>query len=265
MQVERIDPDLILVGERLRPLNPEKVSELADSFAKFGQQTPITVWAQTPERIHLIAGNHRLAAAKSLGLAEIDCVVVDMDATDRRLWEIAENLHRCELTVQERADHIAEWVSLTAEREGAQLAPPGGRQPHSKGIKAAVSELGIDRTQAQRAVKIASITPEAKVAARDAGIDNNQSALLKVAAVAPEQQAEYVRQYVSPDRIAKKQDSKELREQAAEEFAGWLSEKGSYDEHPMIIAWLEAVNAKPVIDAFRRLNGAVFDSTKAGS
>ena len=98
-----------------------------------------------------------------------------MDATDRRLWEIAENLHRCELTVQERADHIAEWVSLTAEREGAQLAPPGGRQPHSKGIKAAVSELGIDRTQAQRAVKIASITEEAKEAARDVGSDQIRS------------------------------------------------------------------------------------------
>lgn len=56
----------------------------------------------------------------------------------------------------ERAEHVAEWVRLTAEK-GAQLAPPGGPQPHDKGIKAAVRELGIDRTQAQRAVKIAAL------------------------------------------------------------------------------------------------------------
>ncbi|ACI98702.1 hypothetical protein [Rhodospirillum centenum] len=86
-----------------------------------------------------------------------------------RLWEIAENLHRAELTVQERAEHIAEWVRLTADK-GAQVAPPGGRQPHDKGIKAAVRELGIDRTEAQRAVKIAAISDEAKQAARDAAV-----------------------------------------------------------------------------------------------
>lgn len=53
---------------------------------------------------------------------------------DARLWEIAENLHRAELTVQERAEHIAEWVRLTGEKV-AQLAPPsGGVQPSALSI-----------------------------------------------------------------------------------------------------------------------------------
>jgi hypothetical protein len=30
-----------------------------------------------------------------------------------RLWEIAENLHRAELSVLERSEHIAEWVRIT--------------------------------------------------------------------------------------------------------------------------------------------------------
>jgi ParB family chromosome partitioning protein len=59
--------------------------------------------------------------------------------------------------VQERADHIAEWVRLTGEQKGAQVAPPGGKQPHDKGIKAATRELGIDRSEAQRACKIAAM------------------------------------------------------------------------------------------------------------
>ncbi len=86
--------------------------------------------------------------------------------------EIAENLHRADLTVQERADHIAEWVRITGEKlaqQPAQVAPPVRKHGHAQaptGINAAVRDLGIDRTEAQRAVKIASIAPEAKEAAR---------------------------------------------------------------------------------------------------
>jgi hypothetical protein len=101
-----------------------------------------------------------------------------------RLWEIAENLHRSELTVLERSEHIAEWVRLTeAKIPAAQLAPAenkvGYKSPpaqKSGGINAATRELGIDRTEAQRSAKIDSLTAEAKAIARDAGLDNNQSA-----------------------------------------------------------------------------------------
>jgi ParB family chromosome partitioning protein len=78
------------------------------------------------------------------------------NATDieARKAEIAENLHRAELTVQERADHIAEWVRLT--EVSAQVAPkPQGGRPES-GVRAAARELGVERTEAHRAVKIAS-------------------------------------------------------------------------------------------------------------
>ncbi|WP_131311906.1 hypothetical protein [Siculibacillus lacustris] len=100
-----------------------------------------------------------------------------------RLWEIAENLHRAELTVLEHDEHVSEWVRLTEEREvSAQVAPKlpsvgvgrgvGGGRPES-GINAAVRELGIDRTGAQRAVKVASISEQAKAAAREAGRDED--------------------------------------------------------------------------------------------
>jgi ParB family chromosome partitioning protein len=61
----------------------------------------------------------------------------------------------------------------------AQVAPShtGGRA--DKGINAATRQLGIDRTDAQRAVKVDSLTPEAKQAARDAGLADNRTALQK--------------------------------------------------------------------------------------
>jgi len=114
-------------------------------------------------------------------LDEIPAVVSDGTEIEATLWEISENLHRADLTVLERSEHVSEWIKLTEERV-AQVAPPGGGQPASKGIRGAVRELGIERTEVQRAVKISGIPDEVKKAAKDAGLDDNQSALLQVAA-----------------------------------------------------------------------------------
>ncbi len=72
----------------------------------------------------------------------------------------------------------------------AVFSKVGSGRGNEGAISKAVRDLGIDRTEAQRAVKIASIAPEAKEAARAAGLDDNQSVLLAVArAPKPEQAA----------------------------------------------------------------------------
>ena len=59
-----------------------------------------------------------------------------------------------ELTPLERSEHIAEWVRLTDEHSGATCATkPGAGRGSVGGVRAATRELGIDRTEAQRAVK----------------------------------------------------------------------------------------------------------------
>ena len=77
--------------------------------------------------------------------------------------------------MQERADQIAEWAELTAQKEIllAQVAPKAPHRPEG-GERQSARDLGLDRNEVQRAKKIASITPEAKQAARDAGIDGNR-------------------------------------------------------------------------------------------
>lgn len=99
------------------------------------------------------------------------------------MWEISENLHRAELTVQERSEHIAEWAVLCKHKaKVSQLATPlGGQQPKEAGVRKAAHELNLSKDQVSRANKIAAISPEAKAAARDAGIDDNQSKLLAAA------------------------------------------------------------------------------------
>ena len=110
------------------------------------------------------------------------------------MWEIAENLHRADLTVLERSDHVAEWAELStklsAERQAkenqklaqvAQVSARGGRG-RTGGVSAVARDLGLERTEVDRAIKLAGLPDEVKKAAKDAGLDDNQSALLKVAA-----------------------------------------------------------------------------------
>jgi hypothetical protein len=106
-----------------------------------------------------------------------------------RVAEISENLHRAELTVQERAAHIVEWIRLTeakaAETNAAQLAPhKKGQQPG--GINAAARELGIERTEVNRAIKIDSIAPEAKGGGLDARVSDPYMMVHDPETVAPQ-------------------------------------------------------------------------------
>ncbi|KNY18247.1 hypothetical protein AKG11_03700 [Shinella sp. SUS2] len=104
--------------------------------------------------------------------------------------EIAENLHRREITALERSELLAKWVKLTEEKrqvqsagnehsKPAQLAPvsKGGRGKAS-GIRQAAREIGVPRDSIARAVKVAGLSDEAKEAAKEAGLADNQSALL---------------------------------------------------------------------------------------
>jgi ParB family transcriptional regulator, chromosome partitioning protein len=186
--------DIIVMPPR-RQVDTTTVTALAESIAQVGLLNPITVREGDPTNFILITGLHRLEAFRQLERDSIPAFILPASTTgtEARMMEISENLHRAELTEMERADQIAKWIELAKEKLAAekkvsvQVAPkPQGGRPEG-GIRQAERELGIEHTEAVRAAKIASITPEAKKAARDAGIDDNQSKLLKVAA-APEAQ-----------------------------------------------------------------------------
>jgi ParB family chromosome partitioning protein len=196
-----------------------------------GMLGPITVQYELNAEGHVTdkllfrAGLHRLEAAKRLGWPSIPSRFLECDAQiEGRLVEVTENLHRAELTVQERSEHIARWLELLDEKrkadaeegqpleEGGQLGhPSGGAQPHDKGIAKVAGELGTSRQQVRRAVKIARIIPEAKEAAKAAGLDNNQSKLLKVAAAPAARQLDAVKQVAAPNADRRTKEFEELK------------------------------------------------------
>jgi ParB family transcriptional regulator, chromosome partitioning protein len=185
--VHRILIDDIVVREGRRAIDLEAVAAIADSMAEIGQRMPVTVRARkgrdSAEKVPvLVAGQHRLEAAKMLGWNRISAVYLDGDKTDARLWEIAENLHRSELSALERAEFVCEWADLVdARREDGHLAQPGGRQPSDKGISKAARALNVSREKMRRSKVIAGISAEAKAKAKELGLDDHQAALLKVA------------------------------------------------------------------------------------
>lgn len=207
---EKIPPNDVTIPGRLRHMDEQRVLDMMESLTRMGQMTPIQLRIiGDGDDVILVAGRHRLEAARRLEWPYINMNFVHGTEDEFRLWEIAENLHRSELTVLERSQHIAEWIRLTEKEEAAaeaekvgqlaslseavekpaQLAQvsKGGRGKHS-GISAASQKIGVKRRDVQRAVKIDAISPAAQQAAREAGLDKNQSALLKVASAPVEEQ-----------------------------------------------------------------------------
>ena len=97
-----------------RPVNPQAVTALADSICEVGMINPIRVRARGAEW-EVIAGVHRLQACASLGLADIDCIVVDDDDLTAELAMIDENLCRSELSPSDRARQTARRKAIYLE------------------------------------------------------------------------------------------------------------------------------------------------------
>ena len=70
----------------------------------------------------------------------------------------------------ERDKLVAEWKALIRRDKVSQVATPsGGRQPADEAIRETARQLGLDRDDVRRAIKVASITPEAQQAAHEVG------------------------------------------------------------------------------------------------
>jgi ParB family chromosome partitioning protein len=184
--------DALRILPNRRPIDPAQVRLIAASMAVIGQLYPIIV-REVQRKFYVVAGLHRLEAAKALGWGQIWCTYTMGGADDLevRMILISENLHRGDLRVLDRADHIEEWRQLVRERArgGTSASPavpgsprlPGGLQPGEGGIKKTARALGLTPREIRRAKVIASLSPDAKLEARRLRLDNKQNILLAVA------------------------------------------------------------------------------------
>jgi ParB-like chromosome segregation protein Spo0J len=173
----------IMITDGRRELQRAKVDTLRGSMQRLGLQSPIGV-RMVDGKPYLVYGLHRFCAAQDLEWDSIHCRIFEGDDRRARMAEISENLHRAELTALEEAEQVAEWIRLVEELRqeiSAQSAQKIGRGRPEGGQSAAAREIGVDRDAVRRAQRIAALPAEAKAAARDLGLADNQAALLKAA------------------------------------------------------------------------------------
>lgn len=160
-------------GRRKAKLEP--VAELAKSIAAVGLLNPITL---TEDRT-LVAGLHRLEAAKRLGWTEIECAFTDVSGPQLELAEIDENIVRKGLTRQELGEQLSRrkelYETLHPETKAGTAQAMGMNRAIGNNVGAKLAstpksfiedtaeKTGLSKRTISRMLQIANnLTPDAK-------------------------------------------------------------------------------------------------------
>lgn len=200
----------ITVNPRRRAALSEDIQRMADSIAEVGLLSPITVDA----RHSLIAGLHRLEAAKLLGWAEIECNVAELEGLQAELAEIDENFVRKGIAPIEQDDLLLRRKEIyEALHPDSKATFEGGSfrgNQHQREVGDTVTgttksftqdtaeKLGISPRTVERHVQIArDLSPDAKKIIKSSDTPITQRNVLKLSRLEPEQQIEAAEQLVS--------------------------------------------------------------------
>ena len=216
MQIKIVKISGIKINPRNRQYKEDKAHEIAESIHEIGLLHPVTIDADNT----LIAGLHRLEAAKLLGWEEIPCTIFDMNNAEE-LAEIDENLIRAELTELEKADlfyrakeiyELRHPESKRFEKVKQNLKPfmntdndtmsLSDKGNNSNGLQAdtikgftenTAEKLNNSARSIQRLIHISkNITPEVKNIIKNTAIADSKTELLSLARIEPEKQLEVV-------------------------------------------------------------------------
>lgn len=185
----------IKINPGRREATPQSVEELARSIAAVGLMNPVTL----DQNNTLIAGLHRLEAAKLLGWTEIECSIIGMNGVQAELAEIDENIVRTKLTKQELGDQ------LLRRKELYEMLHPETRQGMRNGQTSKNANLasletksfaqdtsektGMSKRTVSRLLQIANnMTQDAKRIVQAS--DLTQDTALKISRLPYDQQAE---------------------------------------------------------------------------
>jgi len=187
----------IRINPGRRSTDQQNVEELVKSIQAVGLMNPITVTQDNT----LIAGLHRLEAAKLLGWTEIECTVSDAEGIQAELAEIDENIVRARLSRHELGEQLLRRKELyealhpetrqgmrngqTSKNENFSLL---GAKPFSQDT---ADKLGVSKRTVEQLVQTArDLTPEAKKIIRDADNKITKGDALKISRLPPDQQEE---------------------------------------------------------------------------
>ncbi len=194
----------IKINPGRREAAPEAVQRLSESIAEVGMMNPITVTGDYT----LIAGLHRLEAAKKLGWTEVECRISDMDSLHTELAEIDENVIRTGLSDLELSELLARRKKIYETLHPATIARnlPGHASNYESSSDKLTGEekpfsqdtaekMGVSPRTVERHVQIGeNLTPEAKEILHGTDMKITKQNLTKLSRLEPNQQAEAAKQ-----------------------------------------------------------------------
>ena len=191
----------IKVNDGRREVDPEAVQELAKSISETDLINPITV----DQDYTLIAGLHRLEAAKLLGWTEIECTISSLEGLMAKLAEIDENFVRKGLSKVEYGELLLQrkeiYESLHPEARRGMRNGQTSKTADSAVLetKSFLKDTAEKTGKSQRTIAVEiqtakNLTSEAKEIIQKADAKINKTNVLKLARLVPEQQAEAARQ-----------------------------------------------------------------------
>lgn len=164
-----LPPGDIVVGARLRPISEAGVATVMESVRSLGRLTdPIQVrlvGRGDRQRHELMAGAHRLEAAKRLNHPTIRATVWECNDDEAALFEVDDNLARAELSVLETCVFMARRKEAylrmhpeTAQGAAAAAARWGDMQRTEMSFASVVAEKrGITPRHASRMIAIGKL------------------------------------------------------------------------------------------------------------
>ena len=202
----RIQITEIKISPERQEADPESIQELADSISQIGLLNPVTI---DQEHI-LIAGLHRLEAAKLLGWAEIECTISGLEGLLAELAEVDENVVRKGLSAMEygelllRRKEIYEALHPETKRGGDRKSEKIKLRPAQFDNKSFLADTSDKTGMAQRTIAenvqmAKKLTPEAKHIIQESDTKVTKKDALKLSRLAPEQQREAASQLAAGD------------------------------------------------------------------
>lgn len=193
----------IQVNPGRREISCGHVEELAASMKELGLLNPITI----DQGYTLIAGLHRLEAAKLLGWTEVGCTVASLEGLQAELAEIDENFIRRDLSALEHGELLLRRKEIYETLHPATKATYDGggfkgnqyqevvTDKMSATTKSFVEDtaekLGVNPRTVRRQIQTAkNLTPEAKQIIRDADVKITKKAAMRLSQLEAGQQKE---------------------------------------------------------------------------
>lgn len=205
--------DAVDIGQGRRAVSKSAVKALATSIAEVGLIVPVTV-TQVGNAYPLVAGRHRLEAAKLLGWTEIAATILDLDRVDREIAEIDENLVRHDLTALERGRQLERRHDLYVQKHPETIRGTSGGKAGGRGRQKiandtvsfaidAAKKTGMSKRSVQRSISIAKKIPvDVQAALAGSAIAGSQGDLLAFASLPEDEQREVVETTDMTDREA---------------------------------------------------------------